>query len=121
MENVTPIRLGSSSPRADGRAPSQVVFNRQELATILNIYGRGVAAGVWRDYAIAMDADQAVFSLFQRTSERPETQIIKRPENARKQGQYALLGQGGVLLKRGQELGNLIRLLERKLMKVVDW
>lgn len=97
-----------------------MVFDRRELGALLNIYGRGVAAGVWRDYAIDMGHDQATFSIFQRASERPDAQIVKRPDLTRRQGAYALLGPAGAVLKRGHELANILNLLERKLLKVVD-
>ncbi|MGK2284507.1 DUF2794 domain-containing protein [Pedomonas sp. V897] len=121
MENITPIRPFPPSPRSDGGAPAQqVVFDRLELGKLLGIYGRGVAMGVWRDYAIDMHRDQAIFSIFQRSSDRPEFRLVKQPDLARKQGQYALVGQSGAILKRGAELTNVLRLLERKLLKVVD-
>ena len=120
MENVTPIRPAPLPSRQDGAVPSQVVFDRLELGKLLGIYGRGVAMGVWRDYAIDMNRTQAVFSIFQRSSDRPEFRLVKQPDLARKQGQYALLGQSGTILKRGAELANVLRLLERKLLKVVD-
>jgi len=120
MENVTPIRPAPPPSRHDGAVPQQVVFDRQELSKLLGIYGRGVAMGVWRDYAIDMHRNQAVFSIFQRSSERPEFRIVKQPELARKQGQYSLIGQAGAILKRGPELANVLRLLDRKLLKVVD-
>ena len=120
MENITPIRPAPPSSRHDGGNPVQVVFDRQELSKLLGIYGRGVAMGVWRDYAIDMHRDQAIFSIFQRSSDRPEFRLIKQPELARKQGQYSLVNQSGVILKRGSELANVLRLLERKLLKVVD-
>ncbi|HEY4545781.1 MAG TPA: DUF2794 domain-containing protein [Pedomonas sp.] len=120
MENVTPIRPAPPPSRQDGAVPQQVVFDRQELSKLLGIYGRGVAMGVWRDYAIDMNRTQAVFSIFQRSSDRPEFRLVKQPDLARKQGQYVLLGQSGAILKRGSELVNVLRLLERKLLKVVD-
>ena len=98
MSNVTPF-----IPPA--RVPAQVGFDRTELNAILSIYGRMVAEGEWRDYAISMDREAAVFSCFRRTSERPEAQIVKRPALRHRQGMYALIGEGGFVLKRGQELG----------------
>lgn len=120
MENITPIRSAPPSSPHDGAGATQVVFDRHELSALMQIYGRGVAAGIWRDYAIDMGRTQAVFSIFQRSSDRPEARIIKQPELARKQGQYSLMSQSGALLKRGHELGNVLRLLERKLLKVVE-
>lgn len=100
--------------------PLQVVFDRQELAQILNLYGRMVAAGHWRDYAIAMDGEAALFSAFRRSSEKPECQLFKRPALRLKQGQYGLLGEHGVMLKRGNDLKSVLAPLERRLLKLVD-
>lgn len=96
------------------------MFDRAELNAILNVYGRMVAAGEWRDYAISMDREAAVFSAFRRATERPEMQIVKRPALRSKQGMYALVGEIGATLKRGHELSSILAPVERKLMKVVD-
>ena len=100
--------------------PLQVVFDRQELGQILNLYGRMVAAGHWRDYAIAMDAEVAIFSAFRRASEKPECQLFKRSSLRLKQGQYLLLGEHGVILKRGNDLKSVLAPMERRLLKLID-
>ena len=99
--------------------PRQVGFDRIELSQILRLYGRMVAAGNWRDYAIDLGRDAAVFSAFRRAAERPEYRIEKRPDLRLKQGIWALVGEGGAILKRGQELGPILAPVERKLMKLV--
>jgi len=98
----------------------QVAFHRTELAPILALYGRMVAAGEWRDYGISCLRDVAVFSVFQRTAENPLYRIEKRPKLRLKQGQFAVLGANGQVLKRGHELRNVLRVLERKLIRAVD-
>ncbi len=102
------------------RAADQVAFDRPELMKILDLYGRMVAAGLWRDYAIDFGKDAASFSAFKRTAERPSARIEKRPALRGKQGMWALYGEAGQVLKRGQELASLLSPLERKLMKVVE-
>jgi hypothetical protein len=94
-------------------------FDRRELTRILDLYGRMVAAGHWRDYAIRMAPDVAVFAAFRRHSERPEVRIEKRPELRLKQGAFALISEHGVVLKRGQELGGILAPVERRLMRLV--
>jgi len=94
-------------------------FDRRELARILDLYGRMVAAGHWRDYAIRFSPDAATFAAFRRTSERPEVRIEKRPELRLKQGAFALVGEHGQVLKRGQELGLVLAPVERRLMRLV--
>lgn len=98
----------------------QVGFERSELQQILDLYGRMVAAGKWRDYAMDLGRDAAVFSAFRRAAERPEYRIEKRPDLRSKQGMWALVGEGGAVLKRGHELGPILAPVERKLMKLVS-
>ena len=100
--------------------PLQVGFERAELARILDLYGRMVAAGQWRDYAMDFDRDAASFAAFRRTAERPSARIEKRPALRSKQGMWALYGEAGQMLKRGHELAGVLFPLERKLLKLVD-
>ncbi len=109
MENVTPLR-----------APTQVAFNRLELDRILSLYGRMVAAGHWRDYAIELGTKIASFSAFRRTAENPEMRIVKDPALRLKQGEWILFGEGGVVLKRGHDLASVLAPVERRLVKLVD-
>ncbi|QUJ78084.1 DUF2794 domain-containing protein [Sulfitobacter albidus] len=102
------------------RAPDQVAFHRTELSVILSLYGRMVAAGEWRDYGISCLRDVAVFSVFRRTAEMPMYRIEKRPRLRGKQGQYAVIGLNGQILKRGNDLKTVLRVLERKLIRAVD-
>jgi hypothetical protein len=90
-------------------APKPVSFDRQELSLILNLYGRFVASGEWRDYAMDFGRDKATFSVFRRASEQPLYRIVKDPDLARKQGQYAVIAQGGLILKRGQDLSQVLK------------
>ena len=101
------------------RIVGQVGFDRAEMSRILDLYGRMVSAGHWRDYAIDLGHDAAVFSAFRRASERPEIRIEKRPALRHRQGLWALIGEGGTVLKRGHELGPVLAPLERRLMKLV--
>ena len=113
MSNVHPFPIWQ-------RGTGQVGFERPELTRILDLYGRMVAAGLWRDYAIDLGRDAAVFSAFRRTAERPEFRIEKRPALRMRQGQWALIGEAGAVLKRGQELGPVLAPVERRLLKLVD-
>lgn len=100
--------------------PQQIAFHRTELSVILSLYGRMVAAGEWRDYGISSLKDLAVFSVFRRTAEHPLYRIEKRPKLRLKQGQYAVVGMDGQILKRGNDLRQVLRVLERKLIRSVD-
>ncbi|HZU64351.1 MAG TPA: DUF2794 domain-containing protein [Novosphingobium sp.] len=102
-----------------GGAP-QVGFDRLELTRILDLYGRMVAAGLWRDYAMNFDREAASFSAFCRTAERPQARIEKRPALRSKQGMWTLFGEGGQVLKRGRDLAGVLFPIERRLLKAVD-
>lgn len=103
-----------------GPAQIQVAFDRRELSAILSVYGRMVAAGEWRDYGISSLRDMAVFSVFRRTTEHPLYRIEKRPRLRGRQGLYSVVGMDGRILKRGQDLRAVLRVLERKLIRAVD-
>jgi len=98
---------------------AQVAFDRAELTRILDLYGRMVAAGQWRDYAISFDREAAMFSAFKRTAERPSARVEKRPALRGRQGMWALYGEAGQVLKRGHDLAGVLSPLERKLLKLV--
>lgn len=98
---------------------AQVRFDRAELNRILTVYGRMVAAGEWRDYALDFLDDRAVFSIFRRTAEVPLYTVEKRPKLKAKQGQYSVVAAGGQILKRGHELAQVLRILEKKLIKAL--
>ena len=96
----------------------QIAFDRSELRTIFNLYGRRVAEGEWRDYALDFRRDKAVFSIYRRTSEMPLYRIEKDPKLARRQGAYAVIATGGQVLKRGTDLGRVLAVLEKPLRSV---
>ena len=102
------------------KMPEQVSFDRKELGAILGLYGRMVAAGEWRDYGISSLKDVAVFSVFRRTAEQPLYRIEKRPRLRHRQGLYSVVGLDGQILKRGHDLKTVLRVLERKLIRVVE-
>ena len=102
-----------------GRMPDrQVTFDRLELGLILNLYGRKVAEGEWRDYAIDFSRDMAVFAIYRRSSETPLYRILKEPKLARRQGAYSVVAATGLVLKRGTELGRVLRVLDKRLSVV---
>ncbi|HHB80887.1 MAG TPA: DUF2794 domain-containing protein [Aliiroseovarius sp.] len=98
----------------------KVAFHRTELALIMGLYGRMVAVGEWRDYGLSFLNNVAVFSAFRRTSEQPLYRIEKRPALRLRQGQYAVIGADGRILKRGSDLKTVLRVLERKLIRTVE-
>ncbi len=102
---------------AQGGQARQIGFSRLELNRIVDLYGRMVSAGMWKDYAIELRPDSASFWAFRRAAERPEYRIEKRPDC--RQGLWALIGESGQVLRRGDELGPVLAPIERRLMKLV--
>ncbi|RMD87456.1 MAG: DUF2794 domain-containing protein [Alphaproteobacteria bacterium] len=100
--------------------PLPVAFGREELNRILDLYGRMVAAGEWRDYAIDADREEAVFAVFRRASEVPLFRIVKRPQAAERQGAYAVIAMDGRILRRGRDLHSVLRMFERRLIRLVE-
>ena len=121
MSEVEPIQLrpqgragnATSSSFAQVR-PSTIFFTRRELSEILNLYGRKVAAGEWRDYAIDFGREKAVFSVFRNASEVPLYRIEKAPRLARRQGVYSVIAATGLILKRAHDLGRVLGVLEER-------
>jgi len=109
---LTPRRFASSNS-----APAQIAFQRAELSVILNLYGQMVTKGVWKDYAIDMRKNEAVFSVYRRASEMPIYQIFKRPDLRNKQGQYSVVAHGGLILKRGHDLRTVLRVFDKIKLK----
>ncbi len=121
MSEVEPIQFSprqragfaASVVALPSSSPSIIGFNRQELRQILDLYGRRVAAGEWRDYAMDFGRDKAVFSVFRRASEVPLYRIEKCPKLARRQGAYSVVAATGLILKRGNELARVLDVLEK--------
>jgi hypothetical protein len=120
-----PIAFGASSAEGARNSPenlpafSLVRFDRLELNRILTVYGRMVAAGEWRDYAVDFLEDAAVFSIFRRASEMPLFRVEKRPKLRLRQGQYCVVAAGGLVMKRGHELAQVLRVFDKKLIKAL--
>jgi hypothetical protein len=109
---------GGANPPDNPSRRGDIAFDRQELSQILNVYGRKVASGEWRDYAIDTLKEKAVFSVFRRSSECPLYRIEKQPKLARRQGAYSVIAATGLILKRGHDLARVLRALDRGLRLV---
>lgn len=123
--SVTPLRPRAAAPQPTPTpsqtapsAPQVVCFDRMELREILGLYGRKVAEGEWRDYAMDFTPTRAIFSIYRRTSEFPLYRIEKEPKLARKQGAYSVVASGGLILRRGSDLTRVIAVLDRKVKLV---
>ena len=97
-----------------------ISFDRRELNIILSLYGRMVAAGEWRDYGISCLRHCAVFSVFRRTAEHPLYRIEKHPALRNRQGMYAVVAMDGQILKRGHDLAQVLKVLERKMLRIIS-
>jgi hypothetical protein len=116
---VVPLAPKGAGGGFDGKIRRDgIAFDRQELTQILNVYGRKVASGEWRDYAIDNLYEKAVFSVFRRSSECPLYRLEKQPKLARRQGVYSVIAATGLILKRGHDLGRVLRALDRGLQLV---
>ncbi len=128
MSDTEPIKFtprqaltSSGGGNAVGQTAMPMIrFDRQELNTILRLYGRMVATGEWRDYAMDFLRDRAVFSVFRRSSEVPLYRIEKNPAHAQKQGAYSVVAPGGLIMKRGQDLERVLRVLDKTFFVVSD-
>ena len=109
--NPTPITANQGNA-------SQVTFDRAELSRLFGLYGRKVAAGEWRDYAIDFLKDRAVFSVFRRACEVPLYRIEKNPRLARRQGTYSVISATGLIVRRGHELDRVLRAIDKSLSVV---
>jgi len=114
--------LGPPPSSTAGGATSRglVFFDRRELNQLMQVYGRMVSAGEWRDYAIDGLADAAVFSVYRRASEAPFYRIEKRPDLTRRQGAWSIVNQSGLILRRGHELGQVLKLFDSRRFRVVE-
>ena len=110
MSHVVPFPTTSKSPQ---KAASQTAFDRQELSAILNVYGQMVSKGDWKDYAIDFRRDKAIFSVYRRASEHALYRIEKTPALRKKQGQFAVIAPGGLVLKRGQDLKTVLKVFDK--------
>jgi hypothetical protein len=108
-----PVRNLDPGPSRSDDEP-EVFFDRRELQAILNVYGRNVAAGEWRDYGIATSRDAVTFAVYRRTAEFPLYRIEKRPKLRAKQGMYSVISVTGLILKRGHDLAQVLKVLEPK-------
>ncbi len=119
-EPIVPLRPRWSGAAAEpnrarsNERPQQVTFDRRELTTILDVYGLKVAEGEWRDYAINFGHEQAEFCVYRRTSEVPLYRVVKQPKLARRQGKYSIVAHGGIILKRGHDLKQVLKTLQKK-------
>jgi len=117
--------VGTAKPAVTSAAQphpreAEVFFDRAELDAILSVYGQKVAEGEWRDYAMGGFKDAAIFSVFRRTSEMPLYRIEKRPKLARKQGAYSVIAATGLVLKRGHELRQVLKIFEKRPLRLID-
>lgn len=110
MSQIIPLHGGGAAP---------TLFDRREIEHLMQLYGRMVAAGIWRDYAIDFAPGSATFSAFRRASERPEYRVVKNPALRARQGQYALVGEAGQTLRRGDDLAAVLAPAVRRLVKAV--
>jgi hypothetical protein len=125
-ETIIPLRgADRPQPRNDDKGDTssrevEIMFDRSELGAILSLYGRMVSQGEWRDYAIGMGREHAVFAVFRHTAEMPLYRIEKHPKLRNKQGMYCVVASGGLIMKRGHDIAQVLRVLEPKRPHLVE-
>lgn len=112
------VNLSSSNTHPQNRQPSQTAFNRQELSLIMNVYGQMVSNGDWKDYAMDFLKYKAVFSIYRKATEHALYTIEKVPDLRNKQGQFAVIAPGGLILKRGHDLKTVLKVFDKQRFKV---
>ena len=110
----------STTPHDAAPQAGPVFFDRRELDAVLRVYGRMVAQGEWRDYAVVGHRDFAEFAVFRRSGDAPAYRIEKRPALQNRQGQWAVIGEGGLILRRGRDLAQVLRVFDGRRFQVVD-
>src|ERR1700753_2060166 len=118
-EPISLHRVAKETPAAALPEFPQITFDRIELNRILAVYGRMVAAGEWRDYALDFLEEAAVFSIYRPSSEMPLFRVEKRPKLRARQGQYAVIAAGGLILKRGHDLAQVLKVFDKKILKAL--
>lgn len=119
---LTLVKTPPSPEKPQVQKPREpdIFFTRAELEAILSVYGRKVVEGEWRDYAIGAFRDVAVFAVHRRTSEQPLFRIEKRPKLARRQGAYSVIAATGLVMKRGHDLAQVLKVFEKRSLRIVD-
>ena len=112
--------MGSVTPLPKHAPPVNIAFQRAEMSSILDVYGRLVMAGEARDYAVGMYRDQAVFAIYSRHAERPTWRVVKTPALAQAQGAYAVHGSQDQILKRGRDLHQVLKVFETRRLAIVS-
>ena len=110
----------STTPHDAAPQAGPVFFDRRELDAVLRVYGRMVAQGEWRDYAVVGHRDFAEFAVFRRSGDAPAYRIEKRPALQNRQGQWAVIGEGGQILRRGRDLAQVLRVFDGRKFQVVE-
>ena len=111
------VKLPTSNSHQKTQVPSQVAFNRQELSLILHVYGQMVSNGDWKDYAMDFLKDKAIFSIYRKATEHALYKIEKVPALRHKQGQFAVIAPGGLILKRGHDLKTVLKVFDKQRFK----
>lgn len=95
-----------------------VAFQRPEIKILMDIYGKMVSSGLWKDYAMDHGPKLAYFSIFKKSGDNAIYMVEKDPKKSSKQGTYALKDQTGHVLKRGNDLRLVLDSLYKQHQKI---
>jgi hypothetical protein len=113
-QTLTVLRLPRATAADTAQSIELVGFKRDELRAIFDIYGRKVAEGIWRDYALDFSTTRAIFSIYRKNGEAAYYRIIKEPRMIRRYGAFSAIAQTGLILKRGSDLAQVLKIFEKK-------
>ncbi len=94
-------------------------FFRKELQSILNLYARKVSAGDWKDYGLSINKKEITFDIYRTASEKPIYRISKNLNPRNKIEKFYILDKNGKIIKKSQNLDNLINKTEWTKLKLV--
>ena len=86
----------------------EIFFVKKELQTILNLYGKMVSNGTWKDYGVSIGAKEISFDIYQRASEKPIYRILKSLKPKDYNEKFYIKDKHGNILEKSNNLLSLI-------------
>ena len=92
-----------------------IFFSKLELTSILSLYSKQVSKGHWRDYALDSKIDNAIFSVFKHSQDKPTYQIIKNSQKGFRNKPIFFIKKGEEIIGKSNNLVILLSNFEKKL------
>ena len=84
-------------------------FEKEELKIILDLYGKMVSRGSWKDYGLSISSKQVGFSVFKNAAENALYKICKNFKPKNENLKYLIIDTNGKILKNSYDLNNLLK------------